>query len=775
MPFRFSSWIQIRRPGVAFDVLERCLSRLEPAFVERLRLASEDLAAAARAVRRELPAQRRVLRALERRIDSDELPDAYRRVYERWLEALHVVESAIATAEVRDATALVEQARRHLPGYLVFASASVGGLVQEIEALAPDDRLGHRHERSLLLYLQRLCTKNETMSAYGPSQWARLQPSEELVLDSEAALRRTCFVEKRTAMALVAALERDDDARAHLPPRLHPFGELAGSRFVRVDRGDTIELDADEQAIVARCDGTARDVGPLATVASLAARGVLDWQLHLPAGADRMASLRAAIAAWPESPARARWLGHVDEIEALREQFASDLGVASRRTIVGAARTKLAELGTAVPEGQRVLYAGTNPFGEECVVDATLSIPHRLFDELAVAAAPWLDFWRAVYCTIAARATERLRPLVNGPTPLAAFLGKAAANGIALALNGIPLLAAQAFAEVRARFASAFAEQAGERELELSPALLAAVAGGPASFSELTWPSADVQLRASSAEAVKRGDFQWIIAELHPGVAVVQHGLLWGCPDPAAFAADVRCAMDGPVGDFGFAGVDLTTHTTVPFSAFAPSLYCYVGAGAAPSGARSLAPSEVEVVDDGHDLRMRERGTGRDLGSFTRSWALALGFHPFLFRIARRTPRLVVNGVIVQRAMWTISRDDWKPHRWIGVSSDVQLLLECDRLRTHSGIPRHVFIRPTDRAILRVGAGGRDKDAKPIYLDLETMPLVRLLDRWLDKHGEIEITEMLPEPEMMFWRTPEGRHPFELRTLLLPRDLATEP
>ncbi len=64
--------------------------------------------------------------------------------------------------------------------------------------------------------------------------------------------------------------------------------------------------------------------------------------------------------------------------------------------------------------------------------------------------------------------------------------------------------------------------------------------------------------------------------------------------------------------------------------------------------------------------------------------------------------------------------------------------------------------------------GGRDKDVKPVFVDLESHPFLDVLARWLARHGELDVTEMLPAPDQLLWREPDGRHTFELRTLVVP-------
>jgi hypothetical protein len=89
-------------------------------------------------------------------------------------------------------------------------------------------------------------------------------------------------------------------------------------------------------------------------------------------------------------------------------------------------------------------------------------------------------------------------------------------------------------------------------------------------------------------------------------------------------------------------------------------------------------------------------------------------------------------------------------------------------LRQEKGWPRHIYIRPSEQALRRSGAEGRDKDTKPVYIDLESYLFLEIFSRWLTKAGELEITEMLPDPDHLLWQEEEGRRTFELRTQIVP-------
>jgi hypothetical protein len=123
--------------------------------------------------------------------------------------------------------------------------------------------------------------------------------------------------------------------------------------------------------------------------------------------------------------------------------------------------------------------------------------------------------------------------------------------------------------------------------------------------------------------------------------------------------------------------------------------------------------------------------------------------------------------VIVQRRSWTVTLDEFPAGKYHGISRE--LLVAVEKLRAARDLPRHIYIRPTEAALRRSGAEGRDKDTKPVYIDLESYLFQEIFYRWLNKAGEIEITEMLPGPEDLLWQEADGRRTFELRTLIVPR------
>ena len=169
-------------------------------------------------------------------------------------------------------------------------------------------------------------------------------------------------------------------------------------------------------------------------------------------------------------------------------------------------------------------------------------------------------------------------------------------------------------------------------------------------FDEYTYPSADLQLGAESVDAVARGEYQWVLAELHPPVALLHHGFFWSCPDQEALAAALAKGQwtENQIFTSVIFAADFTATTTVRLLTACRTARTSWPSSAAIPKWRVIPPAEVEVFIDEQngDVRLRTRATREDLGSFARAWTIPLGFHPFSFlvRHAHPAPALRENG-----------------------------------------------------------------------------------------------------------------------------------
>ena len=680
---------------------------------------------------------------------------------------------------------LIESARQFLPRYLVFAASGARDLLADVAAhpLAPRNKSLRARERHLLLYLQRICAKNDTLSEFGPHGWGTVDPkSKSLHLAPQPGIaRREVFLERWTAHGAVAAITADPLTRPELAPRLHPHGRMEGNQFNNTETNEIIALDSEERALLARCDGAtpAHSLGVSPpTLAELATRNLIRWAMEVCAlDPHAFDVLRADVAGWRDGPVRTGWLEALQPLAALPGKFAAAAGPVSRLALIEQATERLERLG-AHKTANRFLYSATNPIGEECFRECNFSIGEDLINEVAREAAPWIDLWRDNYAFAASRVAAGLRdlleqaPLENDAIPLPAFLRHCAQLQMPLTGPGMIAFAHNAFREVKAAFAEQLHSRAGQAEYELTAADCQFVRREFVydRFDEYTYPSADLQLGAASIEAVARGAYQWVLAELHPSVALLHHGLYWSCPDKEALTAALKSAVCGkPNFHFGYFAVDFTATTAVRLFDGLPDLTYFVAPQRGHSAWQTVPPAECEVFinqADG-DVGLRRRASREYLGSFARAWTIPLGFHPFSFSLGRHTPRLRCGKVVVQRRAWTVTVEELGRGDFTGVSP--HLVMAIERLRAARDLPRYVYIRPTEQALRRSGAEGRDKDTKPVFVDLESYLFLEIFHRWLTKAGELEVTEMLPAPDQLLWREADGRRSFELRTQIIPQ------
>jgi hypothetical protein len=639
------------------------------------------------------------------------------------------MEQVLVVETDRARTALIEASRAYLPRYLLFAAEHVRGLLWDQlhdltgEAIrrGPRNNAARKLERSLLMYLQRIATKNDTFSEFGPSGWGTVaagQPTGKLGFAPESGIAaREVFLERWTAHAVAAAINGDPEM---------PFQE----------------------------------------------------QLEVPAlDPHPFRALVEDVSKWPDGEARSRWLPRLEKITHLAADFENTSDPSARRLLMASARDELDGIAGARKQTDRFLYSAANPIGEECFRNCNFTISDEVVREVADDAAPWIDLWRDSYAFVASRVAAGLRQILEMSAPdkrvmpLPEFLKACESARLPLTGPGLVALAHIAFQEVKNAFRERLRPHADTAEYQLTPEDCQVVRQkfDYPKFDEYTYPSADLQLAAASIAAAERGEYQWVLAELHPPVALLHHACYWSCPDkPALSGALASTTHAQPNFHFGFFAADFTAHSTVRVFEALPNQTFFVAPQRANPGWQCVLPAQTEVYldDQSGDVRLRRASTKESLGSFARAWVIPLGFHPFQFGGLPHTPRLRCGRVVVQRRAWTVRQEELTAGNYTGVSRD--LVLAIERLREEKDWPRHIFIRPSEQALRRSGAEGRDKDTKPVYIDLESYLFLEIFYRWLTKSGELEITEMLPDPDHLLWQEADGRRTFELRTQIVP-------
>jgi hypothetical protein len=797
--YQFAPIFLIRMAGVPFEPIEQLATTVTSAAARELLVRQTEVAALKLKVENFLrnrghDLSKELFRAWKKALRSGASPPAEPRIdpFNRLREAASNL--AIAENNLREELqielhtargVLLQSAKTILPDYLVFANPETNARLTgewSVGEPPPRNKAARARERHLLLYIQRVCAKNDSLSAFGPEGWGKIDNQLAGIRFSPepGITQRETFLERWTAHGAAAALNADPEIRAEFAPRIDPNGRLDGDKFIFAATEEVRELDSETATVLRHCDGTtpahSLDV-ELRILEWLAQQKMIRWEVEVPAMQPRAFDILVSdVAHWRDDTSRQRWLPLLESIAALPAKFGKARQTVDRIQIMNEAHSRLDQLGARHAASNRFLYAATNPICEECFRESHFCIGKGLIEEVTTDAAPWIDLWRDCYAFIASRVAAGLRQIFDDAKrdtiPLPAFLRLCETSKLPLTGPGLVALAHIAFQEVKVAFREQVRAHADEAEYELTAADCHFVRQNFEydKFDEYTYPSADLQLAAKSADAVARGEYQWILAELHPPVALLHHGFYWSCPDKAALSEALASTVFGkPSFHFGFFAADFTATTTVRYLDAMRDLTHFLAPQRSSADWRTTSPSDAEVYLDPAtgDVCLRKIDNHEYLGSFARAWLIPLGFHPFQFGMAPHMPRLRCGKVVVQRRAWTITLGELGPGDFTGVSR--ALVLAVEQLRARRDLPRFVYIRPTEQALRRSGAEGRDKDTKPVFVDLESYLFLEIFHRWLTKAGELEITEMLPAPDDLLWREPDGRRTFELRTLIVPR------
>ena len=382
-----------------------------------------------------------------------------------------------------------------------------------------------------------------------------------------------------------------------------------------------------------------------AVLEELARQKIIRWEVEVPALEPRAFDVLVAdVTAWRETPVRTRWLERIEPVAQLPRKFAETDDTAARTRIIDEADDRLQRLGALPKTGTRFLYSAANPIGEECFRECGFTIGADLVGEVVRDAAPWMDLWRDCYAFVASRVSAGLRGLLekapsrNGAVSLPAFLH--ACEQMRMPLTGPAMvgLAHLAFQEVKAAFRQQVANRPDADEWQLSADDCHFVRRNfeYPKFDEYTYPSADMQISAKSVADVARGEYEWVLAELHPPVALLHHGFYWACPDKETLGRALASTTNGvPTFHFGFFATDFTATTAVRALDALPGLTSFVAPQRGDPRWRIIPPAEIEVFVDetSGDVGLRTRDSREYLGSFAR----ALGDSARLPSVSLRT------------------------------------------------------------------------------------------------------------------------------------------
>ncbi|WP_338028155.1 lantibiotic dehydratase [Actinocatenispora thailandica] len=642
-------------------------------------------------------------------------------------------------------------------------------------------------ETALIRYWQRYCGKNDTIGFFGPTCWVTVDPELAEVATvrpgSGLTRRRRVHYETWALDAYAQRLADDPAIRRWLPvvvsPEIHRDGRLAYR-----PAQPPVSLSAAAAAALSAADGrpAVEVVAELSTAPELGLRraddgyllldglvrqGLLRWGADLPLHPDAEAVLRERIAAIGTEPERGSARRGLDRLDAARDAVAAAAGdpEALRAALGGLAETFEAVTGQPAQRRAGQTYAGRALCYEDTDRDLDVVFGRPLLDELAgpldilLRAARWLTV--ALADAYGDALHELYRELAAEPGPVRLSDLWYLAQGPLWGGGDRPVDAVAA--QFAARWAGLFGDTGDgpvrRSAAELAPAVAAAFPAERPGWSAGFVHSPDLQLCATDVAALRRGDYQVVLGEMH---------VAWPTFDCAVFtewhpdADRLRAALAADLGPGRVRLLyppDWPRHTGRVAHSLADADDAHLGVAPGPVAATPghLPASGVLVTEqDGGLVATDPAGRRRPLLEL---FSALLAMHAVdgfkLLAPAAHTARLSIDRLVVSRETWrtTVDRSGLAAAR-----GDAARYLAVRRWRAELGLPERVYVKI-------------DTEIKPFFVDLTSpqfaVALCNAARGARTRAGRdvpVSVTEMLPTPDECWVPDAAGRRYFsELR------------
>ncbi|MEU3030371.1 lantibiotic dehydratase [Streptomyces incarnatus] len=672
-----------------------------------------------------------------------------------------------------------------------------------------------RHTRRmtdlLTMYLQRVTTKNETHSHFGPFTVGRVGEVPGIAWTSEREMERRTLFSHWAAEKLAQSAAAVPGLFDFVRPRRRPLSFLRDGRidlyaFTTRDGLDTDwnfrhlggrEVAAHEEWLWQRCDGE-RSLRELRSewdtefgsripvpfdlvLKELVAQEWVVAEFEIPVGEhEPLAVLRRQLLSAPPGQA-APILSAIGHFEEDLARFAK-LPLAERPAALAATKARFEKLtGTPANRNGGLHYADRSilfeeAHGEPAGLTIGPDIARFITDELSI-----------VYETVLARPRLRMRRELAVLTrwvtehfgadvevPLDRLYSEFFRDRHALE-EECAAVEAELAALDRVITDALLGEGGVDRpevvvERDRMEAILAAHPRTPAAVVD-----PDVLFAAARRQDLREGRFTAVIGDCHAVREVITHTsfgplIQERAPEllPEVYEGYLSLLDDGEVLANLSRGHPDKSSTQLVYPCYDLEVYGRSG----QSRDRVVQPSQLYVVLRDGRLELRAQGVAGRLrlmappagGPSIRHDPLSPFAFPRHFGGAgldaptlEHIPRIRCGRVVLQRETWRVPAARLRgaaafdgPVGQTGGEEAAEFVAAC-RLRSELGLPRHVFVKVPD-------------EPKPIYVDWQAPLLVRQLCRLAArKDGTLEISEMLPTPDQRWLSVHGHRYTSELR------------
>lgn len=678
----------------------------------------------------------------------------------------------------------------------------VEALLREAAAAAPRNTHRRQHEELIATYWQRYCTKNDTIGFFGPVGWARFVetgPALAARPGADLLATRNVYFESWAVDALGEALVAEKGAlRQWLAPRLSPLYDVSG-RTLHVPLGNPVPLSPGQAELLRLCDGerparelageliprhpaefkTAADV--YRVLGFLSTKAVVIWGFEVPLSARPERGLAHLLEGVGDGAGRAEACARLSALGAARDEVAAARDAESLDRALGELETTFTRVtGRASSRAAGQMYAGRALVYEDCRRDVEVELGPELLAELGpplsllLAGARWLTHEIAAACrhTVGSIYRDLARKAQTSVVEGTAFWLKAQAELLDADSDTVRALQSR----FHARWAEVLALPAGARRVRRSCAevgeavrrLFDAPAPG---WHAARYHSPDIMIAAEGADAIRRGEYEFVMGELHIGVNtqalslfVEQHpsraellrAAAADIPEPRVLAVAPR--VGSRLSGRNHMGLVTPKDFRLEFSVHSDK--------AERAQALPLGTLVVEERAGRLEVRTRDGRLSFDIVEVLADAVTAQVLNSFkLLRPSRHSPRVNLDRLVVARESWAFTAGELE---FAFEKSEEARFCGARRWARAEGLPRFVFVKSP-------------VEVKPVYVDLSSAVYVDLLARIVRRTREgagaeasLAVTEMLPRLEQAWLPDAAGQlYTSELRIVAVDQAGAT--
>jgi Lantibiotic dehydratase, C terminus./Lantibiotic dehydratase, N terminus. len=629
-----------------------------------------------------------------------------------------------------------------------------------------------RREEAVASYVQRYCAKNDTIGFFGPVGWAELASTGDLIQaqPGETLLaQRDVYFEVWCIDKLAQVLAANGTSREWIAPRRASYIDLAGTRLYFPSRG-AINLPLNEAAALRACDGcrTAKEIAkvlvanPLIGIKSAAEayallekleqRAWIVWKFEVPMELFPERTLRRGLEQIADDAKRELSLAALTELELARDCVARAAGDDQELdAAIGNLEETFTRLtGSASTRSPGEMYAARTLVYEDCRRDLDLELGPQVTASLApslcllLTSARWFSYqianiargwFNKLYAEISARTRSRTIDFTTfwyQISPLVLTDQRAPLNVVLL--------------EVQKKWDQILSLPAGTSRVEytseeLREAIATAFDSPRAGWEAAIYHSPDIMIAAESIDAIRRGDYQFVLGEIHATVNTIgTHVFVEHHPQPREFLRNFVLDRAEPKAVPLVPKVVWPSQSSRLMPVYSPHDYIieFVPEPADVPHSQIVQFGSLVVEDQGKGPMVRTRD-GRlqfdPLDLLTVTPTLSVGNDFKLLARVKHRPRITIDRLVVERETWCFQAAEIE---FAEEKDEASRFLAARRWAREQGMPRFVFIKSPI-------------EVKPVFVDFDSPVYLNILSKMVRKGlrndcSDFVFTEMLPTP-----------------------------